>query len=372
MKRLKILIDARWYGLEQRGIGRYTKELIDGLVAYQSKFDFTLIVSKQNINLVPISFKKVVAKSRWYTLAEQLEIPYIIYKVKPDYFHAVHINVPFFCHVPYILTVHDLQLLNIANQRATTLPPPLFKIKTFFARFLVKHALNQATKIIAVSHFTASEIIKVNLNLKPNIKVIWEGVTNLPAKNFRPNLLKSLKINKKYFVYCGSAYPHKNLELLIASFTDFNISAGNKFQLVLIGRNDYFYSRLQNDYNYNDVIYAGYLPDSEVAFLYKNSFAFVITSNYEGFGLSPLEAQLCGTPVLSANAGSLPEVLSDSCLSFTANDRQAIIDAFNKISSNEDLRLDLINRGRNNVQKFSWSKMVSEVIDLYTSFINYK
>lgn len=365
MKRLKILIDARWYGLEQRGIGRYAKELIDGLAKKQNDFDFVLIVSKQNFHLVPKDLKKIIAKSRWYSLFEQIEIPWIIEKVKPDYFHALHINVPLFCQVPYLLTVHDLQLLKVPNQRATTLPKPFFIIKTLMAKFLITSAIKNAERIIAVSKFTADEIVLMVKGPLPKIDVIWEGTSFMPQKNYRPNLLHNLKIYKKFFVYCGAAYPHKNLELLINAFIRFNENNKSQYQLVLVGRTDYFYSRLQAEHQYNDVIFTGYLSDNDVANLYKNCYTFVIASNYEGFGLSPLEAQSCGAPVIAAEAGSLPEVLADSALLFNPENQNNLVEAFTKFINSQDLAEQLSKKGLINFKRFSWTKMVDEICDLY-------
>ena len=364
MKLKKILIDARWYGLEQRGIGRYVKELVDGLVKYQNLFEFTLIVSEKNFSIVPNGFKKIVAKSRWYTFYEQFEIPRIIEKVNPDFFHATHINVPLLCHVPYIVTVHDLQLLRIADQRATTLPKPLFLVKTLVAKFIIKRAVKFADKIIAVSDFTADEINLLVKKIHGKVYTIWEGITAMNLKNYRPNLLNSLKITKPFFIYCGAAYPHKNLDLLVESFIQFNHDNNNRYQLVLVGKIDYFYNRLKDKTSSRDVIFTGFLPDNDLGFLYKQCLSFVIASVYEGFGLSPLEAQINGAPVLAARAGSLPEVLADSALYFE-NISSDIILKLKQIADDADLRDDLIKKGFRNVERFSWSNMVDKIVELY-------
>ncbi len=364
MKQRKILIDARWYGLEQRGIGRYVKEMIDGLVKYQNSFDIVLIVSKNNFDIVPKGFQKVIAKSRWYTLYEQIEIPRIIEKIKPDIFHATHINVPLLCSVPYIVTVHDLQLLRIADQRATTLPKPIFYIKTVLAKYIVSRAIKFADKIIAVSKFTADEITALVKHRHGHIYKILEGTTSMSLKNYRPNLLNSLKITKPFFIYCGAAYPHKNVELLIDAFVFFNQQNENRYQLVLVGKIDYFYQRIQNQTFNHDVIFTGFLPDNDLMYLYKQCLSFVIASVYEGFGLSPLEAQACGAPVLSARAGSLPEVLGDSALYFD-NKRDDMVLKMEEMVNNDDLRTDLINKGYKNNTRFSWQTMVDEIVELY-------
>ena len=365
MKRRKILIDARWYGLEQRGIGRYAKEMIDGLVAHQTEFEFVLIVSAKNFHLVPNNFRKVIAKSNWYTFFEQVEIPWIIEKEKPDYFHALHINVPIICQVPYILTVHDLQLLRIPDQRATTLPKPLFKLKTLLAKFIVKHAIKNAEKIIAVSMFTAEEIKVLVKGKLPPIEMVWEGTSIMPQKNYRPNLLNTLNISKKYFIYCGAAYPHKNVELLIEAFNEFNNSVQQNYQLVLVGRTDYFYSRIQNITSSKDVVFTGYLTDSDVAFLYSQCYAFVIASNYEGFGLSALEAQMCNAPVIAAKAGSLPEVLLDSALYFKADSLIDLVTKFKYFTEDDSIRNELIVKGKNNYKRFSWATMTASICKIY-------
>jgi glycosyltransferase involved in cell wall biosynthesis len=365
MRLRKILIDARWYGLEQRGIGRYVKELIDGLVQYRDQFEIVLIVSQSNNSLTPSCFKKIVAKARWYSLAEQWEIPWIIEKVKPDLFHATHINVPLLMLVPYIITVHDLQLLKISDQRSTTLAKPIYYLKIFLAKLLIKRAIKNADKIIAVSKFTALEIISSVKIDEKKIQVIHEGVSFMPQSNYRPNLLLSLGINKPYFVYCGAAYPHKNLEKLIKAFIEFNTNNSRRWQLVLVGRSDYFYQRLQNQTKDPDVIFSGYLPDSDLSHVYRNCFCFVIASAYEGFGLTPLEAQSCGAPVLSARASSLPEVLAESALYFSPNDVSKISNAMSAITQNLELRQKLVRLGKINVTRFSWPVMVLSTIDLY-------
>jgi glycosyltransferase involved in cell wall biosynthesis len=119
---------------------------------------------------------------------------------------------------------------------------------------------------------------------------------------------------EKFFLYIGNAYPHKNLEFLIAVFKDF-LKTNPDFYLVLVGTYNYFYQQLEK-FTDKHVVFAGFIPDKKLASYYRQAHAYIFPSLYEGFGLPPLEALAHQTPVLSSSTSCLPEILEDAVLYF--------------------------------------------------------
>ncbi|MCX6800509.1 MAG: hypothetical protein NT091_05185, partial [Candidatus Falkowbacteria bacterium] len=119
-------IDARFYGPVGKGLGRYTKEIVDRILAFDQVNNYVIFLSLDNyadFKILRSNVKKVLIKSRWYTLREQFELPLKIYQEKIDLMHFPHFNVPIFCPTKYIVTIHDLILTRYATVRATTLGP---------------------------------------------------------------------------------------------------------------------------------------------------------------------------------------------------------------------------------------------------------
>jgi len=167
---------------------------------------------------------------------------------------------------------------------------------------------------------------------------------------------------KPYLLYVGNAYPHKNLENLILAFR--KIKQDNfDLQLVLVGGDDYFYKKLKK--NNNDVIFTGFIKDEDLNVLYNNAALYVFPSLYEGFGLPPLEAMKRGVPVASSNATCLPEVLGDAAIYFNPLDVDDMAEKIKKALLDEGLRKNLIQKGFEQIKKYSWQKMARETLEVY-------
>ena len=145
----------------------------------------------------------------------------------------------------------------------------------------------------------------------------------------------------------------------------------NDLQLVLVGKKDYFYKKIEEkiwsqDLE-DDIILTGFVKDEDLPILYQNSLAYIFPSKYEGFGLPPLEAMTYNTPVLSAKSSCLPEILGDAVLYFDNNEVYGIINQVKKIQNNPNLRQDLIAKGQKQTEKYSWQKMAAETVKIYES-----
>lgn len=381
----RIGIDARFYGPLGKGLGRYTQEIVDNVIKSDKINDYVIFLSKENYNDFLADgekVKKVLADVRWYTLGEQILMPYYIFKAKLDLIHFPHFNVPIFCPVRFVITIHDLILTKFPTTRATTLGPILYKIKNFGYRIVIWLALKRAKKVIAVSSFTKKDIVR-QFNVNPDkVAVTYEGVANVffNKNNISDSLeiLKKYNINLPFLLYVGNAYPHKNLEGLVRVFME--MKKEDKYldlKLILVGKEDYFYKRVRqyaeglfNEKN-NEVVFPGYVPDNDLNYFYEKAAAYVFPSFYEGFGLPPLEAMARGCPVVSSNKTCLPEVLGKAAIYFNPDNEKEMKEQISKLIVDANLCEELINRGYEQAKKFSWADCARQTLDIYKEITSF-
>jgi glycosyltransferase involved in cell wall biosynthesis len=366
---MKIGIDARLYGTKHGGIGRYIENLIKQLEKIDKKNQYFIFLQKNNFddyNPKNNNFKKVLANFKVYGFGEQFIFPFLLNKHKLDLVHFTHFSAPILYFKKYIVTIHDLIISHYPGSRATTLNPLFYKIKIFFYKIVIKIVASRAKKVVAVSKYTKEDINKLlKINLQ-KIEVIYEGV-DLPRES-KLDCIKvksDLGIKKEFFLYVGSAYPHKNLELLLQVMK----KVDEKYQLVLVGRKNYFYNKLEDEINKlkleNKIILTDYLDDQKLSCLYKSAKLYVFPSLIEGFGLPPIEAQSYGLPVLSSNSSCLPEILGNSAIYFNPNKVDDLKNKLSKIISDTNLREGLIQKGEENIKKYSWQSCAKKTLSLY-------
>lgn len=379
---MRIGIDARFFGAIGKGLGRYTQKLIENLEKADKTNQYFIFLREENFNdYIPRNknFHKILADYRWYTLSEQISMPRLLNKYNLDLVHFPHFNVPLFYKKPFIITIHDLILLHFPTIRGTTLNPLFYWLKYAAYKIVIRSAIKRAKKIIAVSNFTREDILKSYNVAENRIAVTYEAgdltgeikeigkIGNIGGDI----ILKKYGIIKPYILYVGNAYPHKNLEALVLAFEIFN--KDNNRQMVLVGKEDYFYQRLKKfaeSRKIKDIIFAGFVPDSELNAVYKNSSLYVFPSLYEGFGLPPLEAMARGIPVASSNHPCMKEILQNSAYYFDASRPENIAKAIGILLNNRGLRKELIKKGYEQVKKYSWEKMARETLKIYKTIDN--
>jgi len=368
----RIGLDARFYGPLGKGLGRYTQEIIDNIVKLDQENEYIIFLRKENFNSFKcdgVRIKKVLADIKWYGFAEQLIMPYYIWREHLDLMHFPHFNVPVFCPVKFVVTVHDLILIKFPTLRATTLGPAVYKIKNLAYRFVISSAIVRAKKVLAVSEYTKKAIIEQFKINSEKVMVTYEGVAELSGANESVDVnavLNKYKISRPYLLYVGNAYPHKNLEGLIKVFSEINKNFPN-LKLILVGKEDYFYGRLkQYAKEFSDnIIFPGYVPDGELKVLYASAALYVFPSFYEGFGLPPLEAMAHGLAVVSSDKTCLPEILEDAALYFNPDTEADMKNKIERALADEKLRENLKNRGYIQVKKYSWGRCASQTLAVY-------
>lgn len=377
-------IDARFYGPIGKGLGRYTQEIVDNIIRIDKDNEYVIFLGKENFEEFKTenqNVTKILANARWYTLKEQVLMPWLFWRYRLNLVHVPHFNVPALAFKKLIVTIHDLILIRFPTARATTLGPALYKIKNLGYKFIIWSAVKRAKRIIAVSKYTKDDIVK-HFKIKPDkVEVIYEGVANLAknrdtlftAKLNDKKVLTGYNIDKPFLLYVGNAYPHKNLEGLIKVFKEVKKSKPD-LQLVLVGKEDYFYNRVKEYANKlgltKEVLFPGYVSDEKLEILFQKALAYVFPSFYEGFGLPPLEAMAKGCPVVSSDKSCLPEVLGEAALYFNPENENEMKSRILKIIEDKKLRQELIQKGFNQVKKYSWWDAADKTLEVYEEVLD--
>ena len=383
------------YGPKHTGIGRYVQNLVENLLEIDKENSYVLFVKddrteeienlkiKYSFKIDNLKLKIIPSKVQHYSFKEQVALPVLIRKEKLDLMHFPHFNVPVFYRGKYIVTIHDLIKHSSRGMTTTTRSSWFYWLKYLGYKFVFSQAVKKAKKIITPSQFVKNEVIK-EYGVKPGkVVVTYEGVDEkLKAKSEeRKTMVQNLKlleryeIKKPYLLYVGSVYPHKNVERLIEAVKLLN----NKYltsdilhiTLVIVCARNVFSERLRNKVVQMEaqefVNLAGFVPDEDLAVLYKEAEAFVFPPLLEGFGLPGLEAMSVGCPVLCSNIPVLREVYGEAALYFDPLNPEEMAKKMVEVIDQKGKRDKMAEKGKRQAEKYSWSKMAKEILKVYSS-----
>lgn len=374
---MKLLFDARAYN-QKNGIGRYTTELLNNIYrlisakggqarssSNNNQIDqLVLLASPDNQNSLEKftcdTILVVPAQSRWYSWAEQFEIPRLINKLQPDLIHFPHLNAPLFTTKPFVITVHDLTMTKFPDPNASTLPSFLYWSKYWALRFLTWVNVHRAKKIITVSNFVKNDLLATYTLSENKISMIYEAT--------EPTQILEVKRAYPVLLYVGATYPHKSVDDLITAA----ISLKKNFstlQLWLVVPDDIFLASLKQKFAESEINnLCHFFHDIDNNFLnklYQQAWVVVQPSHSEGFGFQLLEAWANKTAVACSDASSLPEIGGEAVALFPVNDISAIINVLKTLLTNEGERFSLVNLGAKRLNEFSWAKSAKQTLSIY-------
>jgi glycosyltransferase involved in cell wall biosynthesis len=245
-------------------------------------------------------------------------------------------------------------------------------------KILLPRTLKTSDKIIVISHNTKKDLMNRFKIPENKIKVIYLAAN----ENYKPlNENEIIKIKQKYnlnysfILYVGGLAPNKNVERLIKAYYKLK-KLDIKHKLIITGVKRYRYKSIFETIEklnlQKDVIFTGYVPDEDLPALYNAADLFVYPSLYEGFGLPPLEAMACGTPVITSNTSSLPEVVGDAGIMVNPYDVDELANKMYEVLTNEGLRKELSKKGLERAKLFSWKKCAEEHLKVYEEVYNMK
>jgi len=313
--------------------------------------------------------KKVLVNAPHYSLKEQTKFLKALNKENCSMVHFPHFNVPNFYRKPYIVTIHDLTLSLFPGRKMTKWYHRLAY------HFTIKNAVKKAKKVIAVSKNTKEDIISHLKIPAEKIEVIYNGIN--PQFHIIEDLkevektLKKYDIKKDFLLYTGVWRNHKNLTGLIEAFNILKNEKQIDINLVITGNPDPIYPEvLQTIKALNlekDIILPGLVSEQELVHLYNGAKIYVFPSFYEGFGLPPIEAMRCGTPVAASNTSSIPEICGEeNAVYFNPHIPQDIAEKIEMLYKNVDLQAGLIWKGMHHSQRFSWEAMARHTYEVIT------
>ncbi len=373
---MRIGIDARFYGprVGGGGIGRYVEELVTHLQLIDTKNTYVLFLKKENFHECVIRnplFSKQLLDVHWYGLREQREVPRAVRDARLDFVHYPHWNVPLFSRVPFIVTIHDLILLEDRHSaRVSSKSPILHGFKYAGFRTVLERAVHKSRHILTVSAYSKESIVRHFRVPRNKITTIPNGV--ITRVSDRDISLSKLGVYDPYFLYVGNAYPHKNLEMMMHAFARFS-EQNDHVQLVIAGRRDVFSRQLEAEardigLRKGAVRFLDLPSDDEISTLYQHAKLFVFPSRIEGFGIPPLEAMAHGTLVAAARAASLPEVLRECALYFDPHDVEGLAEIMQRSLSSSRLFAKKIEDGKRLSASYRWSDAARKTLDVYQRF----
>ncbi len=358
--RHRIGLDIRM--IQNTGIGTYLRGLLDGFrsTGLQEGHDLSLFGQKGGIG---IPFAAPI-----YSLQEQLQYPGMIGQCR--LWHSPHYNVPIFKGpAKLVVTIHDIIHWVFRKQFLTPL-------QTAYAGFMLRRAVTSADRIIAVSQHTKKDLVEYFKADEQKITVIYQGVEGscreLPPEVLKPAfevLRNKYNAPENYFLYVGLMKPHKNILWLLRLFRKLKAAGKIRSALVLIGRKDVKYpaghEELESLVSDRDVIYLPRIEHEELLAFYNQALALIHPSLYEGFGLTLLEAMACGTPVITTNASSIPEVVGDAAVRVDTTDEAPMMDAMIRMETDAALREAYRAKGLERVKQFSWNETARRTAAVY-------
>ncbi|MFA5021597.1 MAG: glycosyltransferase family 1 protein [Patescibacteria group bacterium] len=372
---MKIGIDIRCL-MEERysGISEYTYNLLNHLFKIDPKNQYFLFYNSNKKSKLPeFNFANVIFKgfkypNKFFNLALRFlkiaEIDKMLGGV--DVFlipNFLFLNLSANCKK--VLIIHDLSF---------ELYPEFFTYKTRLWHQLIgpKQLCQQADKIIAISENTKNDIIKI-YNIAPEkIKVIYPGIKEiffqLITEAEKNRVKNKFNLNSEYIFYLGNLEPRKNVETLMLAFEKLNNPA---LQLVIAGSRAWKYKRIyrlwQKSKLKNQIKFLGYVDAEDKPALYSLAKIFVYPSIYEGFGLPPLEAMACGTPVITSFNSSLVEAVADAGLMTDPNNFNELTEIISRLLADSDLQNLLKQRGRDQSKNFKWQNTAKEILNIIES-----
>ena len=364
---VRVAIDAR--KLHDFGIGTYIRNLLRHLARIDRETEYVLLCQEPDMGVAATlgeNFRAVLEPSDNYSIAEQVHVPWVLMREKPDVYHAPHYVLPVAIRSRSVVTIHDCIHLMFPQY----LPN---RAAYAYARGAMWSAARRSDRILTVSEASKRDILHF-FNVPPDkISVVYnaidERIWEEPAPEDIERVRERFQLDQRFVLYAGTIKPHKNLVRLIEAFADLRKGEFEELKLLIIGDEISKLPALRRAVHshklHKHVRFLGFLPDETLAALYRLASVFVFPSLYEGFGLPPLEAMASGTPVVTSNVSSLPEVAGDAAVLVDPYDVGSIVEGMRRVLSDPALAHELRRKGLVRARDFSWERSVARTHDIY-------
>ncbi len=347
------------------GIHRYIHNLLLNLALTAQENRYTVFLSDRRF---PPNPALILRTSRLPTAQplvrigwEQLVQPFVLWREKIDLLHSLAFVTPLLSPCPAVVTIYDLSFI--------LLPRNFRHGRRLYLALFSRLSARKARRIITISESTRRDTVRWLNVPSEKIDVVYCGVDQafhpLPEEEVA-SFRQKYGLPERFILFVGTIEPRKNVARLIEAYS---LLGDGQIKLVIGGARGWFYKevfvRLEELGLTDNVLFPGYIPPAELPLWYNAAELFVYPSLYEGFGLPPLEAMACGTPVITSNVSSLPEVVGEAGLTVDPMDSKGLAEAIHRVLGDETLRQSMREQGLARAGRFSWAKAARETVEVY-------
>ncbi len=360
-ERKKIAVNTRFLIKNKlEGIGLFTLENlkrithshpeIDFYFVFDRKFDVEFVFSP---NVHPVVLQPQARHPFLWFWWFEVSLSNWLNKNKPDLFLSTDGYGCLRTDVPQVLVIHDLAYEHFTDNVS-------FLTGIYLKYFMPRYA-TKAKCIATVSEFSKNDIIERYKISADKIDVVFNGAKEIykPVTNeTKVKIQVKYSEGKNYFIYVGSIHPRKNIKRLLLSFEKFKAMTKSDCQLLIVGRRAWDFKDVDITHKQmqfkQDVKFLGHVPSNELGEIVASAHAMVYVSLFEGFGIPIVEAMKCEVPIITSNVTSMPEAAGDAALLVSPYSIDEISNAMQKMLEDAPFRNSLIEKGRKQIEKFSW------------------
>jgi len=369
---MRIAIDIR--KINEFGVGTYIWNLVRNLAGIDELNDYLLVGSQRNfheLGPLPPNFKQLYQPEENGLWRDNISIPFDLHRQRLDVVHIPHHEAPFFTPSKLVVTIHDCVHLLFPQEDSSN-------FGNYRSYLQTKRVVHAAQHVLAVSRSTKDDLINIFELPDSKISVVHNALderfafTHTPGE--RKQVLERYQLKDPFVLYSGKIRPHKNVHRLIEAFAVLKNELGDSdryknLKLIIIGdelsKHQYLRLTVIRSGAQQDVRFFGFVPYPILRVFYQSAELFAFPSLYEGFGLPPLEAMANRAPVLASNTSSLPEVLEDAAVLVNPENVFDIARGMKLILSDDAVRQRLIQKGLEQVAKFSWKLAAQKILERY-------
>lgn len=309
-----------------------------------------------------------------YPLWEQWALPRAVRKSGVDLLHCTSNTAPLHLQIPLLLTLHDIIYLTSPKDKRMSLYQ---QMGWYYRRWNVPRIIDSCKHVITVSETEHDNILARFPQLKERISMVHNGYSEhfhpLPPEKMRTVTSKYLP-DEHYLFFLGNTDPRKNTEGVLRAYHEYLNLSDKGLKLVITSLKQEYVERMLVDMGIEicapNIVYTGYVPGEDLPALYNGAFAFLCPSLKEGFGIPVLEAMACGTPVITSNCSSLPEVAGHQGILVNPNQPEEISQALIRLEQDDKLYLEQKEYGLERVKLFSWAHTAEKYLRIYSQLLS--
>ena len=374
---MKIGVDGRGFYEKRTGMEQYAFNLYKAISIIDKSNEYFIYFKHNGKILSPTqnkNFRNIIipAPLKFITpLWEQVLLPRQLKNDTIQVYHSPYSIIPLFGDFKKVITVHDLTPFIYPEYQK--------KITNLYLRYWYRKSILSSDIIISVSENTKKDIIKLFNISSSKIRTIYESASEefckIEDENLKDRIRKKYQLPDKFILFVGTLEPRKNITRLLKAFDRLKTKKNILHYLVLAGHKGWLYEEIFKTYNKlknrRFVLFIDYVNHNDLPIIYNLSDIFLYPSLYEGFGLPLLEAMACGSPVISSNTSSIPEVVGDAGILVNPKSIDEVSNAIYEVIMDKALRESLIEKGYKQVQKFSWEKTSRETLEVFNMITDF-